>query len=335
MPVPSVPAPNLVLVQAYFPVSRFEAFLDRPPAPHRLIYFQQVRFFGVTHNVLDPLASSVARFQGEVPMINVTRFQEQIFFSTVRIFVPGYAGGPSSIGTGFLHFVPHPERPDREFAFLVSNKHVFTNTKNMSINFHALAPDGGPDMAKTVHVPTGEFTQVYTEHPKPEIDLACVSVSQIFTKHSMFFRYIAPEHFATFQEEDLWPGREVWFIGYPDGRADEIHNLPLMRRGYISSIPTLEFDGQPQFIIDAHVHQGSSGSPVFAELGGQFRMLGVVTQTMIKHAQLKAVPAGVAYGVEQTLGLGVVLKARLVTEVIEAAVAKEMAIYRARTGGLK
>ncbi len=73
---------------------------------------------------------------------------------------------------------------------------------------------------------------------------------------------------SDFSEENLVPGVDVWFVGYPANRFDVVNNLPLLRKGYISSIPRVNFNSQEQFIIDAQVYQGSSGSPVFAPIGG-------------------------------------------------------------------
>ena len=75
-------------------------------------------------------------------------------------------------------------------------------------------------------------------------------------------------------------------------------------------------------VIDAQVFPGSSGSPVFTVLGGKYKLVGVVTETMIRHQQLQAIPVGVAAGVQQVLGLGIILKATLVKELIDTVTTK-------------
>lgn len=60
-------------------------------------------------------------------------------------------------------------------------------------------------------------------------------------------------------------------IGYPNGIWDSKHNLPLIRKGITSTHPKYEFNGKPEFLIDAACFPGSSGSPVFlANLGMYF-----------------------------------------------------------------
>ncbi len=55
----------------------------------------------------------------------------------------------------------------------------------------------------------------------------------------------------------------------------------------------------------------------------EFKLIGVVTQTMIRHGKLQTIPTlQTGIGVEQTLGLGIVLKATLIEELVQAAVQK-------------
>jgi S1-C subfamily serine protease len=122
---------------------------------------------------------------------------------------------------------------------------------------------------------------------------------------------------ADFTEEKLNPGLDIWFVGYPDNRFDSTNNLPLLRRGYISSIPKVDYNSQKQFIIDAQVFQGSSGSPVFAPIGNKYKLIGVVSATMIKHGQLQTIPTlQNGLGVQQILGLGIVIKSTTIVELI-------------------
>lgn len=118
---------------------------------------------------------------------------------------------------------------------------------------------------------------------------------------------------------NLLPGSEVSFIGYPDNRFDAAHNLPLLRKGHVATLPTVDFNGLKQIVIDAQVFPGSSGSPVFVVSDGRYKLLGVVTETMIKNEELKAIQADFKYGVQQTIGLGIVLKTELVMELLEFA----------------
>ena len=143
---------------------------------------------------------------------------------------------------------------------------------------------------------------------------------------ALFYKNLDPGLNASFDEPWLSAFTEVCFIGYPDGRHDTRHHLPILRSGPIASIPSTDFNGVSQIVIDAHVHRGSSGSPVFAIpppfSGGDARFIGVLTQTMIRGEQLVTVAAVPGVAVPLTIGLGLVLKPNLVTELIATAVAK-------------
>jgi len=253
------------------------------------------------------------------------KFEEEVFFTTTRITIPQANVNGTSIGTGFLFNAPLNDGTERQITLLISNKHVFHNPNGaISFNFNKKTADGHPDLGR-LHTFNGQdFSGIYTEHPNPNIDLACINASEITQEeHNVYYRNISPDMVADFNDETLNPGVDVWFVGYPANRFDVSNNLPLLRKGYISSIPRVNFNSRDQFVIDAQVFQGSSGSPVFAPVNGQFKLIGVVTETMIRHGRLQAIPtlqAGI--GVEQTLGLGIVLKSTLLKELIDSAVAK-------------
>lgn len=254
--------------------------------------------------------------------MKLDKFQEQIFFSTVRITVAEQSGTGSSIGTGFLCGATLKDSKNSSAIFLVSNRHVYGDTsRSIALNFHKRKTgESKPALGEIATLRDTQFNSIYEAHPDPSIDLACINVSTIAEPvHNIFFKQIPPEMIHSFSSDDLLPGTDVWFAGYPENRFDVAHNLPILRRGYIASIPTVDFNSKKQFVIDAQVFPGSSGSPVFATVKGKFELLGVVSETMIRNQQLQIVPANTAVGVQQLLGLGLVIKAPLVKELIDHA----------------
>lgn len=237
-------------------------------------------------------------------------FEECVFFSTARI-TSGQPSGGSSIGTGFLC------RADLggdagHVILLVSNKHVFQNPLgSLQFSFAKRDADGGAAIGESHSWSLPSFHSNYFAHPNPAVDLACINVSTyVHGGLGLFVQTIPIDMLSDFAEDSLLPGNEVWFVGYPDNRFDTKHNLPLLRRGYCASMPRIDFNGHPQFVIDAQVYPGSSGSPVFMLFGNQFKLVGVIAQTMVKHGQLTSIPAGhTVVGVQQVIGLGLVIKA--------------------------
>lgn len=248
-------------------------------------------------------------------------FEEQIFFATVRITIPNTSGTGASIGTGFIYKVPITE--ERSCILLVSNKHVYGNSSNpIELTFHKRDPndESRPLLGEKIVLSDKSFDSIYTEHPDPTVDLACTNISVIGNPElEIYYKNLADDLLVDFAHERLLPGSDVWFIGYPENRFDTLNNLPILRRGYIASIPKVDFQGRSELLIDAQVFQGSSGSPVFTAIGGTFKLVGVVTQTMIRNERVQAVPVSHTYAVTQTIGLGIVLKSSLLKELIDKA----------------
>jgi hypothetical protein len=253
--------------------------------------------------------------------MDLSKFENQVFFSTVRITIPNADGKTASIGTGFLYNVPL--RQEGLIAhFLISNKHVFGDPhRTIILNFHKIKPGlDEPDLGNTQPVVIQDFSEYYYGHPDSNVDLACINVSSFAgPNHGVYSKHIHSDFTEQIDLTKLFPGSEVSFIGYPDNRFDVIHNLPILRKGYLATLPTVDFNGLKQVLIDAQVFQGSSGSPVFVVVDGKYRLLGVVTETMVKNAELKTIPVEFGLGVQQTIGLGIVLKTELVMQLLQVA----------------
>jgi hypothetical protein len=249
-------------------------------------------------------------------------FEEQVFFTTTRISVQGINEIGSSIGTGFIVNVTLKDNTNRRALFLVSNKHVFKDPKGIiSFSLNKSKADNTVDLGNLDTYLATDFSSDYYEHPDPEVDLACLNVTGVsIPPKNSFIKFIQEEMISKFDEPRLFPGADVWFVGYPENRYDVTNNLPLLRRGYISSLPKVRFNNRDQFIIDAQVFQGSSGSAVFAPIDGNYKLIGIVTATMIKHGKLQSINTlHQDIGVVQTLGLGIVIKSTKLIELLDIA----------------
>ena len=126
---------------------------------------------------------------------------------------------------------------------------------------------------------------------------------------------------------------EVLFVGYPNGLFDAVNHLPLFRRGITASSVNIDFDGKPNFIIDAGVYPGSSGSPVFIHdqgwirdrkgnvtMGSRTILLGIISKTYFRTTDAEVAEATVALSarVQEIIGLGIVIKARCIHETVLA-----------------
>ncbi|WP_232226129.1 S1 family peptidase, partial [Salinisphaera hydrothermalis] len=216
----------------------------------------------------------------------------------------------------------YSSREDSSYLFLVSNRHVFVDPDHqISLVFTKREENSGePVLGSLTRISPFEFAGGYVAHPDPDVDLACVNISSFGTPDlGLYFRHYTYEKFFEHLPQNLSIGQEAFFIGYPENRFDVTHNLPLMRKGVIASAPNVNFNGKEEFLLDAQVFQGSSGSPVFAAVNGEHKIIGVISQTMIKNSRVEAIPVGTALGVQQVIGLGVVLKASSVKGLLDHA----------------
>lgn len=238
------------------------------------------------------------------------------------------AGTDGSIGTGFMLAVPDPRTETHAFLYLISNKHVYKQPAcKLQLTFtRRNTSTGKPVIGDLVTFEVENFTHLYHEHPDKSIDLACINASDFGNKADIYAPHLHDGFLLTQPTQDFGAGDKVYFVGYPENRYDIKNNLPLMRTGHVASIPEIDYDGKKQFIVDAQVFPGSSGSPVFATVDGKTKIVGVVTETMIKHGKLEVVPTVGSAVVTQILGLGIVLKASLVVELIKHATIKLAAL---------
>jgi hypothetical protein len=269
------------------------------------------------------------------------RIPEDLLFSTLRITTVDDQGAGKSIGTGFMCRVRF-DNDTKQAMLLVSNRHVLGADEAVVMNFHQREPDRqAPLLGKTVPLilPRDVYKELYVPHPDPDVDLACLNLTNLAqAEFPLYWRSAYPEMFATFKEQELTVGEEVAFVGYPEGRFDTANNLPLVRFGHISSVPAVDFNDQPVFVVDAPVFQGSSGSPVIwwhePVDGGEatMRLLGVMTATMIRHERLETVKTAQTPYVQQMIGLGIVIKVTALQELLDAVAEKAMSGWQPRGG---
>jgi hypothetical protein len=149
----------------------------------------------------------------------------------------------------------------------------------------------------------------------------------------IYYKFLDKRVFADFTEPELDAGQRVIFIGYPENRYDQVHNLPVVRSGVTASHPKLNYNGEDQFLIDAQVFPGSSGSPVFLNMkeaqynrgqimlgtGLPYLFVGVVSATEVKNNIVTPLPTKLLGTSQEVIGLGLVFKATALNDLIDLA----------------
>ncbi len=166
-----------------------------------------------------------------------------------------------------------------EWTFVVTNKHVLDGATELEL-ITTLKSDGTPNLADHYPVRITELQGAVTGHPEDNVDIALLNFSNVVTTLAQagvdtFYAKVPLEAIpSASQLAELDAIEDIVFLGYPDGPSDEINQLPVARRGITATPLTVDFRGQPQFLIDAAVYPGSSGSPVFLMDRGQLPIVG-------------------------------------------------------------
>ncbi len=259
---------------------------------------------------------------------------EQLLFTTVRIETKNYDES-MSVGTSFIFDY---KLKDNSYLFLVTNKHVIHNAKEGVLTF--VRGSSKPLLGKAYRLKIVNFKNYWVGHKKDEIDVAVMPfvplLNYIYSQGvNIFFRAI-PSTLIPDNEKlkELDAIEEVTFIGYPAGLWDEKNLLPIIRKGVTATPVYIDYNGEKQFLIDASVFPGSSGSPVFiynsgiywnkednsTVVGHRVLFLGILSAVfttpdtgeiiiptkMVPHVRIK-----------QLVDIGIVFKAETIVETIE------------------
>lgn len=264
--------------------------------------------------------------------MDVNSISEQLLFTTVRIETQTKNG--NGVGTGFIFSYKHKEK---EYSLLVTNKHVIKNAEKGTITFINKVDDK-PQLGKAQASTITVFEKIWFGHPNADIDVCIAPLAPILNnlpnKGNVFFRSIPDSLIPTKEKiNEIDSLEEVVFIGYPMGIWDKKNFLPIIRKGITATPISVDYDGQRQFLIDASVFPGSSGSPVFLYnagsypskkgglvVGSRLMFLGIVSsvyydeqenELRIRNLKTADIPVSVS---KETLDLGVVYKADTISE---------------------
>lgn len=196
----------------------------------------------------------------------------QLVHSTVRIECSNAQGAISS-GSGYI-FLFCEEGDGKGVPCVVTNKHVVAGANRGVFHLTLRKNDGTPDLGKHDAVVLENLDRHCVPHPEALIDIVAIPIGPMLHSaekagKSYYYVQITKDSLAT--EEllaSLSPMESIVMIGYPNGLWDQLHNLPIIRKGITATHPRLALNGKPEFLIDAACFPGSSGSPVFlADIG--------------------------------------------------------------------
>jgi hypothetical protein len=215
-----------------------------------------------------------------------------LVFSTVRIECE-YSDGARGTGTGF--FFAFARRDQGFVPAIVTNKHVVDGATRGFFHMHRSDASGLPSIQQSVHIAVENFQPSWINHPDPTVDLCIMPIAGILKQAEQAGQPLGfiPLEMGLVPSDkefsELTPLEEVLMIGYPNGIWDSKNNMPILRRGVTATHPALDYEGRPEFMIDAACFRGSSGSPVMLynfgsyvlpnggiTLGSRIKLLGIL-----------------------------------------------------------
>lgn len=200
--------------------------------------------------------------------------------------------GETSHGTGFFYNLMIE---DVTVPLIVTNKHVVDGLDSLTFHFGLLGDQGKRILGEAERITVNTSQYPIFRHKDPDIDLAFIPANPLLQgiassgKKPFFLTFNKGNFAPDWMRERLIASTEVLMVGFPNGLMDETNNLPLTRKGILSTPFVANHNGKPNFVVDIAAFGGSSGSPVLAYynglvpqengmgLGGQqFYLLGVL-----------------------------------------------------------
>ena len=252
-----------------------------------------------------------------------------------------------SQGTGIYFYWENKGGPVKT---LVKNYHVMTGwaplkeeePKGDNILFYLHKSEEEVANVKEIIYPlfTNGGERTWFTHPDvPAADVAVLPLpSQVMTEGGYQLFPISKTHVEVPMK--VRATSTVTLIGYPHGFYDAKNQLPIYKTGSVASEPEVDFDGEPKFMVDVSNFPGMSGSPVIAVATGMYessenravspgsprRFLGVFASDIVlkKDKYLEELGVGeeerggIGIRNDESLQLGAVWKASLLTDLIEA-----------------
>ena len=190
-----------------------------------------------------------------------------LLHSTVRV-VAIKANGQAAFGTGFFYAIRDLSGPSTNgfIPLIVTCKHVITDS--VIVRLDCALGTSNVFARSENHFPVTVPSAMWIGDPDTNVDLTVLPIASLLgdlEKQGKTLDCVPLDNRlipSTNELKGLEAFQEIYLIGYPIGMSDEVNNLPIVRRGITATDPSIDYNGRKEFVIDAAVFPGSSGSPV-------------------------------------------------------------------------
>lgn len=168
------------------------------------------------------------------------------------------------IGTGFFLGKPVDDKGN-VIPFLVTNKHVFRNQRNILIKMR----EQGTDNLKEIDAPllNDDGSERFLMHSDQNIDIAVlpINTSYIISNHLEFAVFDIDSHAMSSNElrdNGVAEGSIVYMLGYTLGLVNKLSSVPITRMGCIARMSLEQIKESHNMLVDIQNFPGNSGSPI-------------------------------------------------------------------------
>jgi Trypsin-like peptidase domain len=174
-------------------------------------------------------------------------------------------------GTGFFYSNPKGD------VFLITNRHVIKDEPWYIPNIVRLSLYANRENLKgnqNYDIPLYENGKPIWREPHPFADVVAIPINiKEIQERDLLIESFSDIEFQTKLHLEI--GEDILVMGYPLGcYYDNVFNLPVIRSGTLASAYPVPYQGKPHFLIDARLHEGTSGSPVITKLKNLMETLG-------------------------------------------------------------
>lgn len=238
-------------------------------------------------------------------------------------------GSTHFFATGFVYLWLRREgESTTAMTYLITNRHVFDDEELLVVRFD---PEGNAP-AKEFDLPLGGGATIWLAHDDEDVDVAAAPISwKVLNDHGIPTRGFTAEDSigcAEARREGITEGDSVFFLGFPMGLVGRHQNYAIVRGGSIARVREMLSGGSKDFLIDAFVFPGSSGSPVitrpeFMAVGRskaqpRARLIGIVSAYIPYEDEAVSVQTGLTRVVfQENSGLASVFPTDFIDDVVK------------------
>lgn len=198
------------------------------------------------------------------------RLSEKAMYCTVKLTCEFEVENEQKFcsGTGFIFKFFRNVKDS--YPVIITNKHVVQNALRIIFYLNRSTSDNFPLHGDPIEIPLGKNAQKQIlYHPDRSIDIAILPIGGII----QYLLDNGDRPYYTGIDSTTIPNNEQWnkfhaledvlVVGYPNNLEDDINKLPIFIKGNTATYPLINFQNKEEFLINANVYPGSSGSPVF------------------------------------------------------------------------